>query len=308
MTQPTHHGVVVPAVTPFTKSGELDEAAVPAVLDHLINGGVHGVLLLGTTGEYASITPAGRLRFAESATTHAAGRVTLYANISSTSFAEAIEVADAYHRAGADVLVAHVPYYYPIDGAEMQAYFEALADRVPAPLFLYNIPMTTGHSIPTDVLEALSRHPNIVGVKDSEYDPERLEHLIAIMKGRDDFAFFTGPSVYAARAMELGADGFVPGVGNVIPGVCRSLYDAAVGSDMEEAHRCQDLIKQIGDTYGSGRSIAQSIAMLKVAMHALGVCAPHVLPPLREPDEAEQREVVERVRRVLGHAAARADA
>lgn len=286
-------GVIVPVITPFTERGAVDEPAIRRVLDHVLAGGVRGVLLLGTTGEAASMARDQRRRMLEVALDHLDGRVDVVAGISGDSLSECVEEARAGGAAGADAVIAHLPHYYPLDSAEMRAWFEALAERVPLPLLLYNIPMTTGMSIPVEVVEMLSEHRNVAGIKDSEYDFDRMRNMIGWTRERDDFAYFVGPSVFAAQGLALGADGMIPGVGNLLPEACQGLFASVERGNRAEAERKQAFMKRIGDTYMAGRGIGQAIASLKLGMSALGLCTPTVLPPLRLPDDRERQAIVE---------------
>lgn len=288
---PAHHGVVVPMASPFTDDGRVDDAAIRRLLDHILDAGVAGVLLLGTTGEAASMSRGERLRLVKAAVNHVSGCARIYAGITDNSLDDTVGAAHAYHRIGVPAFVAHLPCYYPLGAAEMTAWYERLADSLPGPLFLYNIPMTTRMSVPVDVVEALSAHPNIGGIKDSEYDDERMGRILESVRHRDDFAYFVGPSVMALRGLELGADGFVPGIGNVLPDACQALYDAFRAGDTDAAERAQQRMKAIGDTYQAGRPVAHGVALLKTALHALGLCGPAVLPPLVLLDEAERKHV-----------------
>lgn len=294
-----HAGIVVPSVTPFTESGALDEEALGRILDRFLEAGAEGVLLLGTTGEAASIPASVRRRVVEVGVGWIDGRARVWAGIGGNCLAEVVEAAAAYVRAGADALLAHAPFYYPLEAEDVRAWFEDLADEVPVPLFLYNIPMTTGLSIPPEVVRALADHPNVAGIKDSEYDLQRMEEMLAWTREREDFAYFTGPSAHIARAAALGADGAVPGAGNLMPGLCREIRERALRGETEEAERLQERLKGAGDTYMAGRGVGHSVAALKVGMSALGLCGPWVLPPLRVPDEAERGAIEQRVRAAL---------
>lgn len=301
-----HRGVVVPMVTPFTEDERVDEAAVRRIIDHLLEGGVAGVLLLGTTGEAASMGTSQRRRLIEAAVQHVAGRVTIYAGISHNSYAESIGAARIYRAIGVDALVAHLPTAYPLGVAHMHAWFERLASEAPGPLLLYNIPMTTRMSIPVETVEALSTHPNIAGIKDSEYDVARMEMLLTRFKHRTDFAYFVGPSVLAMKGLGLGADGFVPGVGNVMPDVCQRLMACAETGDWAGAEEAQALMNRIGDTYQTGRTVTEAVGRLKAAMKALGLCSPVVLPPLLPTGEAERTTVAAAVAELVGRKSGRA--
>jgi 4-hydroxy-tetrahydrodipicolinate synthase len=274
------HGVVVPMVTPFTEEGEIDGPAVHRLVDHLLGAGVRDLLLLGTTGEAASLSASQRLRFLETALERLGGRARTYVGLASNSLTDTLAAARAYAVMGVDALVGHLPNYYPLNPAQMHAWFTRLADEVRRPLYLYNIPMTTRMSIPIETVMALGEHPNIVGMKDSEYDRERMATLLEWRRGRADFEYFVGPSVMALYGLRLGADGFVPGVGNVVPEACIRLLGCAREGDWVGAEAAQATMKQVGDTYMPDRSVGDAIALLKATMHALGLCGPTVLPPL----------------------------
>jgi dihydrodipicolinate synthase/N-acetylneuraminate lyase len=284
-------GVVVPMVTPFTSDGRIDEEAVGRVLEHLMQAGIRDLLLLGTTGEAASMSATERLRFLEAVLGRLNGRARTFVGLASNSFADTVAAARSYAAMGVDALVGHLPNYYPLRGAQMHAWFARLADAATLPLFLYNIPMTTKMSIPVETVMALGEHPNIMGMKDSEYDAARMETLLAWRRGRTDFQYFVGPSVMALDGLRLGADGFVPGVGNVVPEACRRLLACARAGDWAGAEAAQADMKRVGDTYMPGRSVGDAITLLKATMHAMGLCGATVLPPLLPPGEDDLRVV-----------------
>jgi dihydrodipicolinate synthase/N-acetylneuraminate lyase len=277
-------GVVVPMVTPFTPEGTIDEVATRRMVDRLLSAGVRSFLLLGTTGEAASISASEKLRFVNCALQRINGQAHVYVGLANNSLEDTFTAAHAYAALGVDAVVGHLPNYYPLSSGQMHEWFELLADTVRVPLFLYNIPMTTKMSIPIDIVQRLAEHPNVFGMKDSEYDVERLEKLIAFRTQRDDFTFFVGPSVMSMRGLQLGADGFVPGVGNVVPEACLKLMRAAQSNDWAAAEAAQDAMKRVGDTYMPGRSVGDAIAILKAVLAELGLCDATVLPPLTPPD------------------------
>ena len=180
----------------------------------------------------------------------------------------------------------------------MYNYYKTLADSIEGPLMLYNIKSTTHMSIPVDVIRRLAEHPNIVGLKDSERDLERMEACIAISRGREDFAYFCGWAAQSAHCLELGGDGIVPSTANFVPRMFQELYEAAVKGDMDTANRLQEETNAIAKIYQEGRTLGESLTALKVMMQTDGLCEPHMLMPLtRLAPEAEQ-EIAERARRV----------
>jgi dihydrodipicolinate synthase/N-acetylneuraminate lyase len=280
------HGVIVPMVTPFKDDGRLDESAVERILDFFLEAGVFP-FVLGTTGEAASVHETMRHRLVNLAAKQTAGKTALYAGISSNCFEASLEAAEKYLDLGVYAVVAHLPNYYPLSSEDIFRYFEVLADHVSGPLVVYNIPQTTHMSIPLDVLENLSRHPNITGVKDSERDLERLEKAIGLWAGRDDFSHLTGWGGQMAHALSLGTDGIVPSTGNLVPGKFAEMVKAADAGDREKAIRIQERTDEISMVYQKGRLQGQSLAALKVMMHEAGLCDPAVLPPLFKLGEEE---------------------
>jgi 4-hydroxy-tetrahydrodipicolinate synthase len=285
------YGVVVPMVTPFTPDGGLDEPGVRRLLDHLIAGGVAGVLLLGTTGEDASICPADRLRLVRAAAEHARGRLTLYAGISANCLSQSIEAAEAYLAAGVDALVARLPTYFALSPEEQHAYYRLLLDRIAGPLVLYNIPITTHMSMPLDVIEALSADPKVAGIKDSENNLPRFEELLARLGGRPDFSIFCGTGAYFAQALAAGADGFVPTGGNLVPALCQQMYAAALAGDHAAAEACQRRLQAVGALYGRDRLLGQTYGRIKSMLGVWGICAAEVLPPLATPAPSDQQAI-----------------
>jgi 4-hydroxy-tetrahydrodipicolinate synthase len=221
----------------------------------------------------------------------------VFAGISSNCLAHSVEAAATFFERGADVVVAHPPYYFPLGPEELLAYYTALADRISGPLIIYNIPSTTHVSVPVEIVEALSEHPSIVGIKDSEEDAARLAVLMERLAGRGDFTCLVGAANLAARGMALGADGFVPGNGNLVPRACRALYDSGLAGDEAAAETYQREIDEVAGIYHRGRPLREALAALKAAMGVLGLCGPDMLPPLRALAPGEQEAVREAFRK-----------
>ena len=287
---PRHRGVIVPLVTPVTADGSLDEPAATRLVEHLAANHC-GMLVLGTTGEVASLPAALRQRYVELAVSVTRGRTPVFACIAQNCFANAVDSAREYLRAGADAVVAMLPNYFKLDAAEMEAYFRQLASSIAGPVLLYNMPATTGMSVPVDVIERLSELPNVTGLKDSENTPGRREEVAARLGGRDDFALFMGVAAHSVAALKLGFVGLVPSSGNLYPQPWHELYTAALAGDWATAERLQQRLDAIGGVLQRNRTIGQSLAALKAALSTRGLCTPHMMPPLRALDGAQQAEV-----------------
>ncbi len=285
-----YHGVIIPMVTPVTNEGDIDHSAVKKVADHIIEGGA-SPFVMGTTGESASIPDSARAGFVETLVNATAGRTMTYAGISGNCLATSVEASKRYFDLGVDAVVGHLPSYYPLAADYMLKYYEMLADGVPGPLVLYNIPSTTHMSIPLDVVEKLSHHPNIVGFKDSQTDVDRMEEAVGMWGDRADFSHLTGSTSLAARALLLGSDGVVPSGGNVIPRMYRDLYDAAMKGDADTTHRLQKETNEMSRYRLATNGLCKSLAALKVVMNELGLCETAVLPPLLPLDDEETKEI-----------------
>jgi len=283
-------GVVVPMVTPVCENGSLDVAAVQRIIESFASCGV-APLLMGTTGEGNSVSANDARLLVKTAAEAAKGRVTIYANLTGNCFADQISQADAFVEAGADVIVATLPTYYSLTDLQMENYYLQLADSVKRPLMLYNILATTHMSIPVDVIERLSHHPNIVGLKDSERDMDRMTQCIQIARSSDSFSYFCGWAAQSEHSLSLGGNGIVPSTGNIVPQMFQNLYLAATEGDPDEAIRLQEKTNEIAKIYQAGRTLGQSLAALKVMMNTQNLCEPFMLMPLTRLSDEEEKEI-----------------
>jgi len=289
-----YRGVVVPMITPFTDAGEIDIPAVQRVVEHIVAGGA-APFVLGTTGESASVHQHDRGDFVDATIKQTAGRTLTYAGIAGNCVKTSIESAKKYFDLGIDCVVANLPSYYPLRDYHMLKFYETLAENIPGPLMVYNITITTHMSIPLDIVEKLSHHPNIVGLKDSEKNDERLEQAVERWKDRADFSHLIGSAALSAKGLLLGSDGIVPSTGNFTPQTYVELYEAAIKGDAEKANELQEFTNELGRIYQKDRILSESLGALKVIMNELGLCGRAVLPPFIAADEAEQADIKEKL-------------
>lgn len=292
--QKKYRGVVVPMVTPFTDDGKIDIVAAKKVTEHIVAGGA-SAFVLGTTGEAASVPTDGRSAFVEAAVKQTAGRTLTYAGIAGNCFKTSVDAAKAYFDLGIDAVVANLPSYYPLVAEHMLRYYEKLVESIPGPLIVYNITITTHMSIPLDVVEKLSHHPNIVGLKDSEKNEERFKEAIGMWKDRQDFSHFTGSAALSTMALLLGSDGIVPSTGNFVPRIYVDLLEAALAGDEAKAQELQEQTNELGRIYQKGRVLSQSLPALKVIMNELGLCGEAVLPPALPVGAEEKADILDKL-------------
>ena len=285
-----YHGAVVPLVTPVAVGGGLDEPALARLVESQLAGGVAGIFVLGTTGEGAHAPRAMRQRIVELTVKFAARRALVFAGLGDVCMADLSE-ANEFFRAGADAVVAHPPISEKVPADHLRGWYQLLLDKLEGPLLLYNMPMTTGISIPLDAVEKLLGHPRLAGIKDSENNPPRLEELLQRFGGKKNFSVFVGVGALMEKGLKLGADGIVPSVGNLIPDVCSGLCAAARKADWVEADKFSARMNAVAALYQKGRNLNESLSALKAALHLRGICAPLVLPPLRKVSAAELEKI-----------------
>jgi dihydrodipicolinate synthase/N-acetylneuraminate lyase len=279
--QKKYRGIVVPIVTPFTEHGDIDLNAVERIVEHITVNGVCP-FALGTTGEAASINYSEKAKFVETVVKTNAHRTFIFAGISDNCLATSVELAKQFFALGVDIVVAHVPSYYPLTSDDILGYFEILAEKVPGSLMLYNIPATTGMSIPLEVVDRLSHIPTVIGLKDSVNDIDRAKKAIALWKDRNDFSYLIGCTSLGKTALAMGADGVVPSVGNIVPDLFIKLYNSVLNGRLDQAEQYQKRADDISDVFQKNRNLSQALPVLKAMMHILGFCSPKVLPPMRD--------------------------
>ena len=263
------HGIVVPMVTPLTQGAEVDYPATEKLVEHLIAGGVHGIFALGTTGEAQSLSAQQRADFTTYVGEKIAGRVPYIVGISDTSIADSIALAKTAQAAGACGVVATPPYYFAPAQNDMVAWFTALADASPLPVYLYNMPSHVKVNIAPETAAILAKHPNIKGLKDSSHNMTYFQALGYLTKDEADFVLFVGPEEQTAQAVLLGGAGGVNGGANMFPELYVKSYNAAVAGDLETVRKCQKAILHISTAI---YNVDGYLPGLKGALELLGLC------------------------------------
>ena len=285
-------GIIVPVITPLTKDYKLDDLAVEKLFTRFY---LHAIspFILGTTGESASLSMAIKNEYLLSAAKYKKPGSILYAGISSNVLTESIEFSKRCADNGVDIVAVTLPGYYTLNESQMKKYFEYLADSISLPMVIYNIPATTHMSIPLQVIDELSFHPNIIATKDSERSDERLQQSLALWKDRSDFAHFLGWAAKSAVALIGGSDGLVPSTGNLVPEIYSAMLLAVKVGDISRAYEMQRLSDLYGNLYQGGKTLGESLWALKVLMNQSNLCESIVMPPLQPLSEAEKEKLIQ---------------
>jgi 4-hydroxy-tetrahydrodipicolinate synthase len=274
-------------LTPFGEDGSIDVGSTKKMARRLAQAGTF-VFVLGTTGEGFSIPLKKREELVRAVMDELGKLSIVYAGVPSNCLETQIELGNRYLELGVSVIVVHLPCYYKLSELEMLRYLEQVADGIEGPVVLYNIPQMVGQSLPLGVVEELSYRENVIGLKDTEEDEKRLGQSMAMWGRREDFSYLIGHSPFAVTGLLDKADGWVPMVGNLVPDLCRCLYDAA---QRGERQKVEQTYRQISEV----RAVCRSVAEYKYAASVMGLCRQTVLPPLIEPDDEHKRRIKERL-------------
>ncbi len=272
-------GVLTALATPFTADGSVDETLLRAVVDRSIEGGVHGVVACGSTGEFSALSGDERRLVVETVVDQAARRVPVIAQTGATSTAEAIALSRHAQSAGADVVMPVAPYYEPLSVEETLTYLRAVAGSVDIPVMLYNLPVATGVDLDPDTVGALAREvDNIRYIKNTTINMAQSAALIH--NHGDVISTFVGWDSLLLSALSEGAAGVMAGTANVVPGELVAVYDAVNVGDLDGARRAWARIYPLIDAIMN----EPFIAAVKSGMAAVGFSVGVPRPPVAELD------------------------
>ena len=287
-------GIIPPMITPLLDASTLDAEGAKRVADRMIDAGVAGIFLLGTTGESQSLPMRLRYDFVKLMCAHIAGRVPVLVGVTETSLEDSLSLAAHAKACGACGVVAAAPYYFPANQKELIDWYTALADACPLPVYLYNMPSKVKVFLNVPTVVALSKHPNIVGVKDSSGNQSYFQSLLHHFAGTD-FAVYMGPEEQAAAVILLGADGGVSGGANLFPELFVKMYKAASSGDLAETRKLQKRIMFLSDSlYGlEPGSDASFVKAIKCSLKLKGICSGYLPLPYTAFDAAQEKKVAE---------------
>ncbi|WP_406142124.1 dihydrodipicolinate synthase family protein [Streptomyces sp. NBC_01089] len=294
---PGIHGVVPPVVTPLTPDGQVDTHSLEKLVAFLIDGGVNALFALGSSGEVAYLTDQQQATVLDVITGAAAGQVPVLAGVIETTTNKVIERAHAAAAQGVDALVATAPFYTRTHPTEIDRHFRLIAAAVDLPLFAYDIPVCVNNKLDRSLIMSLARDGVLAGVKDSSGDDVSFRRLAIDLRELPGFALLTGHEVVVDAMLLGGADGCVPGLGNVDPHGYRRLQDAADRGDWAAAKAEQDRLAELFDIVlaadpADSSGTAAGLGAFKTALRARGVIAHNtVSPPMRPLDEQEAKAI-----------------
>ncbi|MCI8480949.1 MAG: 4-hydroxy-tetrahydrodipicolinate synthase [Oscillibacter sp.] len=226
-------GSIVAMITPFRQDGSVNFDVLTELLERQIAGGTAAILTLGTTGEYSTMTHEEDAAVVAHTVKVVNGRVPVIVGSGSNSTATQLEKSVEYQDMGADALLLIAPYYNKANPEGMYRHFAVTADAVHIPCLLYNVPGRTGCSIPVPVVERLSKHPNIAGIKEASGDMSYAMKVARCVG--PDFALYSGNDDITLPILSAGGSGVISVYANVMPAMCHQITADWFAGRQEEA-------------------------------------------------------------------------
>jgi 4-hydroxy-tetrahydrodipicolinate synthase len=292
-------GIIPPLVTPLTPDLKFDADAYLRLIEHVINGGVNGLFIIGTNGESTSLTNVIRKKVINTAIDGNSNRLPLFVNISTSSYIETLQLAEYAAGSGADFLVLSPPFYYLMNQRELVRYYEKIANQVALPLFMYNAPQYTKTEITPESVKELPHHANILGIKDSS---GKIEYIHRLLDQREDKAFkiFVGLEMILGECILLGCDGGVNGGGNLFPRLYVRMYQSAMNSDLDEMKKLQSAINKVYKNIYEVSDSPMGITIgLKYALFRMGIGSGNLAMPVYDDLTDRQKGVIDRFLKIM---------
>jgi 4-hydroxy-tetrahydrodipicolinate synthase len=287
------HGVFPYLVSPLDSGGTVRADVLGRLCDDLIKAGVHGLTPLGSTGEFAYLSREQRATVVQATIEAAQRRVPVVAGVASTSTDDAVAQARAYERLGADGILAILEAYFPLQDAQIESYFRAIADAVDIPVVIYTNPQFQRSDLTLDVIARLAEHPRIRYIKDASTNTGRL--LSIMNRCGERIKVFSASAHIPAAVMLIGGVGWMAGPACVVPRQSVALYELCKAKRWDEAMALQRRLWRMNEAFARYNLAACIKAGLAIQGYDVGdPIAPQTA--LR----AEERKMVEAVLRDLG--------
>jgi 4-hydroxy-tetrahydrodipicolinate synthase len=285
-------GVGTALVTPFTKTGDLDEAAVRRLARRQIEAGVHFLVPCGTTGENPTLTAAERLRIVEILAEEARGRVPVLAGAGGYNTREIIGLAADMRQAGANGLLSVTPYYNKPTQDGLFRHYAAIAESTPLPIVVYNVPSRTGVNVEPATLAMLAAVPGIVGVKEASANITQMCAVCQVVP--PDFLVLSGDDAITLPLMVIGGRGVISVASNEIPSEMVRMVEAAERGDFAAARAVHTRILPLMQV----NFVESNPLPVKAAMAAMGLLDEVYRLPMCPP-KPESRDKIVKVLRAL---------
>lgn len=289
---------ITPVVTALDRQGHVDVEANLRIYDFLIENGMDGILIFGSIGEFFAIPMEEKRELLKKAIAHIKGRVTVYAGTCHMELDQCVEFSNYALELGADGVMVISPYYFSLPDSGILNFYDRLAEGIKGDLLLYNFPDRTGHDLSADLIyDLVSRHENIVGIKDTVSTMGHTRGIIQkVKKDYPNFQVFSGFDEFFGHNVLSGGDGCVAGLSNFAPEVASAYARAARADDLAGMVQCQQKVDSLMAIYDVA---PQFIPIIKKAMVLRGI---EMEPVCTQPLLEATQEETEKIREILAKA------
>jgi 4-hydroxy-tetrahydrodipicolinate synthase len=270
-------GIIPALVTPLDEQGNLIEKSLRNIIDYTLEAGVHGVFVLGSTGEIYGLTDKEKQRVMEVTVEHVNGRVPVYAGAGEITTRQSIRTAQmAECVGGISALSVITPYFITPTQDELIEHYKAIAKSVKTPIILYGCDGRAHNSIMPETAYALSKEENIIGIKDSSGSSERMDKYLEFTKDDEDFSVLCGIDTLIYHGLVNGTKGAIASSANIAPKISVGIYNAFMSGDKEKAIEFQNKLKPLRDAYALGTFPG----LIKEAVNLVGIDVGVALKPV----------------------------
>jgi 4-hydroxy-tetrahydrodipicolinate synthase len=281
-------GVIPPLITPMDENEKLDTAALRNLIEYVIKGGVHGVFVLGSTGEFYGLDYEEKIRAVEVTMEQVNGRVPVYVGASAITTKECIKLAKLAKLNNAAAITVLTPMFITPNESELYNHFRTIAEAVDIPNVLYNNPERTGVNMSANLVEKLADIPNIVGAKDTSGDMTLTSEYIRRTRDKG-FSIMAGRDTMILATLVYGGTGCVAGTANVVPEIVVEIYDKFMAGDLAGALEAQYRLSLFRNAY----SLGSFPVVPKDALNMMGVNVGHPIKPIEHMTAANQAKLKE---------------
>ena len=286
-------GIIPALVTPFNDNGTINYDESKKLLDYTMKGGVHGLFIMGTNGEFYAIGVHEAVNYTKFVTDYVADKRPVFVGLGSNNTDMAVKQGLRLKEAGAKYFTVITPYFQALNDNELIDYYTTLADALETPILIYNIPARTNINVSADVVKVLADNKYIIGIKDSSGNMDNLKGYIDASEGKE-FDVLCGSDSKILTALKLGAKGAVASTSNLIPQIIVGIYDNFIKGDLVKAQECQEALEKLRLTM----KLAGTPAVLKKSLSMIGINAGIPARPVRP---VEDPETVEKIKEMLSY-------
>ena len=281
-----------PSITAFDSTGKIDTKANINIYDHLLSGGIDGIVLMGSTGEFYAMTEEQKTELIDLAVGHINHRIKVYVGTGCMNIEDTVRLSEYALNAGADGVMIISPYYFSLTDESIEFFYDQVAEQIKGNIFIYNYPDRTGHDVSPEITcKLLKKHKNIVGYKDTVTDMTHTLKLISTVKEEfPEFMVFSGFEEYFALNVMSGGYGCIGGLSNLYPKLFSEWVNTLNSNNINAISEIQQKVNKLSDIYSIGKPF---ISIMKKAMKLKGIdMNDYCKVPLMQANEVQTEQIV----------------